>query len=330
MRLPDCRPIHPKAEYQGERVVASVGGLQRNLSRRRFLAASAGMAGVLALGAAECHPAIERRVKQADARLVSHHGVWIWQFSIDGSATEIADTLALYGLSAIVKTHDGVEWMATYDDADGAIAGPADIETVAATFEDAGVPFHAWCVVKGSDPVREAEMAAQVLAAGARTLTLDLEGDPSFWQGSRDDAIAYGYELRARNEFARIDVSIDPRPWKMLEIPLPEFVEFTDGIRPQMYWDIFDDEDHVRAYEYFGFPPPGGSITPEFLVDATHELLRPFDRWILPIGSGDPLYADAWPRFLARCHERDLREVSAWRYGTTTGAVLDSLASAPP
>jgi hypothetical protein len=309
--------------------VASAGGLQRNLSRRRFLAASAGMAGVLALGNTECHPAITRRVRQAETRGEPQHGVWIWQFSIDGRAEEIAETLAAYGLAAIVKTHDGAEWMANYDDAPGAIAGPAEVEAMASTFENAGVPFHAWCVVKGTDVVREAEMAAQVLASGARSLTLDVEGDASFWTGTPDDAIAYGYELRARNEFARIDVSIDPRPWKMLEIPLPEFVEFTDGIRPQLYWDIFNDDSHADAYGYFGFPPPGGSITPEFLAETTHELLQPFDRWVLPIGSGDPMYADAWPRFLARCEELQMHEVSAWRYGTTTGAVLEALAAAP-
>jgi hypothetical protein len=199
---------------------------------------------------------------------------------------------------------------------------------MAAIFEDAGVPFHAWAVVKGIDPVREAEMAAQVLQAGARTLTLDLEPGERFWQGTAGDAVRFGEELRLREEFARIDVSIDPRPWKMLDIPLPEFAAFTDGIRPQLYWDLFNDEAHVNAYTYFGFPPPGDAITPEFLVDATHELLRPFERWVLPVGYGDPVYADAWPRFLARCRERDIGEVSAWRYGTTTSAVLDALAGA--
>jgi hypothetical protein len=310
--------------------MASTGGLQRQLSRRRFLTASAGVAGVLALGNTECGPAIERRVRQADSRDTSHHGVWIWQFSIDGRASEIIETLAAYDLSAIVKTHDGTSWMAEYDDVDGAIAGPSQVETMAAIFEDAGVPFHAWCVARGEDPVAEARMAAQVLDAGARTLTIDVEADASFWQGTADDARAYGYELRSRQEYARVDVSIDPRPWKMLEIPLPEFVEFADGIRPQMYWDLFNDEAHANAYAYFGFPPPGGAITPEFLVDTTHELLRPFDRWVLPIGYGDPMYADAWPRFLARCRERDIAEVSVWRYGLTTNAVLRALAGSPP
>ena len=286
-------------------------------------------AGALALGNTQCHPAIERRVRQADSRRVAQHGVWVWQFSIDGDAAGIVETLAAYGLSAIVKTHDGTEWMATYDDVDGAIAGPDEVAVMASIFESAGVPFHAWAVVKGVDPVREAEMAAQVLQAGARSITLDLEPGEDFWHGTAADARIFGQELRARDAFARVDVSIDPRPWKMLEIPLPEFAEFCDGIRPQMYWDIFNDSEHVRAYDYFGFPSEG-AITPEFLVDATHDLLRPFDRWILPIGFGAPDYADAWDRFAARCRERDMSEVSVWRYGVTTNAVFESLASSPP
>jgi hypothetical protein len=310
--------------------VSLPAGLQRNLSRRRFLLTAMAAAGAVALGNTQCHPAIVRRVRQAESRRVSHHGVWIWQFSIDGDAAGVIDTLSAYGLSAIVKTHDGVEWMATYDDVDGAIDGPDQVRVMASLFEEAGVPFHAWAVVKGRDPVREAEMAAQVLAAGARSITLDLEPGEDFWQGTADDARRFGEELRARAEFARVDVSIDPRPWKMLEVPLPEFAEFTDGIHPQMYWDLFNDREHVNAYEYFGFPSASGEVTPEFLVDATHDLLRPFDRWIMPIGFGEPLYADAWDRFTTRCRERDLREISVWRYGVTTSAVFDTLAASTP
>jgi hypothetical protein len=306
--------------------------LKRTFSRRRILAAGVAAAGLLTLGNAGCDPAITRRVHQIESRRLARHGVWIWQFApdIDGPAERMIETLAAHGLSAIVKTHDGVEWMATYDRVEGAIGGPSDVATMAAIFEDRGVPFHAWAVVKGIDPVREAEMAAQVLAAGARSLTLDLERHDDFWEGTPDDAVRFGYELRLRQEFARVDVSIDPRPWKMLEIPLPEFASFCDGIRPQLYWDMFDDPHHVNAYRYFGFPPPAAGITPEFLVDTASTLLAPFDRWVLPIGFGAPAHADAWDRFMLRCRERRMHEMSVWRYGIATTQVLQALGSAPP
>lgn len=294
------------------------------------MAASLAAASYVALGNVGCDPAVIRRVRQSESRTSPRHSVWIWQFSIDGAAGDMAAVLAAHHLAAVVKTHDGTEWMASYDHVDGAIAGPEDVARVAAVFENAGVPFHAWSVVKGIDPAREAEMAAQVLDAGARSITLDLEPGEGFWAGTGEGALAFGAALRARHEFARVDVSIDPRPWKMLEVPLGEFATFCDGIRPQLYWDLFDDIHHANAYSLMGHTPEARGITPEFLVSATRELLAPFDRWVIPIGAGDPLYADAWPRFMRAAWEHQMPEVSVWRYGTTSADVLNALAEYPP
>ncbi len=306
--------------------------LDRTVSRRRFLAAMGVMAGGAALSLAntECSAPILRRFVQAKDALPLRHGVWAWQFSIDGPAEEIAQTLSQYGLAVVMKTHDGVEWMSKYDDAADAIDGPGQVETVAGIFERYGVPFHAWAVVKGVDPVQEAAMAADVLGAGARSLTLDLESDDGFWVGSSDDALRFGNELRARAEFARIDVAIDPRPWKMLAAPVGEFATFCDGIRPQLYWDVFNTDDNVRAYTYMGFPPGPDGITPEFLVDTTRQLLAPFDRWVVPVGQapdGDP---GGWARFAHAAWSQQMPVLDVWRYGTTDEATLRYLGANPP
>lgn len=301
------------------------------VSRRRFL--RSGMllgAGALALASAGCDPAIVRRLRQTESRRFPRHGVWVWQFSIDGPAEEIAQVLGSYGLAAIVKTHDGIEWMARYDDVPGAIDGPGQVATVAGIFEAAGVPFHAWAVVKGIDPVREAEMAASVLAAGARSLTLDLEDHEGFWVGSAADAVRFGQELRARDEFARVDISIDPRPWKIGKVPIQEFVAFTDGIRPQLYWELFDDDDHVNAYEYMGFSPGAEGITPRFVLETTHALLAPFDRWIIPVTSGAAEVASDLPGFARRAWELGMYELSLWRYELTTRETLSYISANPP
>lgn len=271
-----------------------------------------------------------RRLSQIEERRTQRHGSWIWQFSYDGTIDDIAATLSARGLAAIVKTHDGVEWMAAYDHVPGAIAGPAEAATAAAMFENAGVPFHAWCVVRGVDPVREAAMAAQVLDAGARSLTIDLEEGDGFWEGTREGAQLFGRELRNAHPNARIDISIDPRPWKWFEIPLLEFVDFTDGIRPQLYWDMFDSPEHARAFAYMGYPPPDEGITPEFMAETAHALLSVYDRWILPIGPASVDSADQWWRFVNRCAELQMHAVSAWRHGLMSNAALDALAGSPP
>jgi hypothetical protein len=300
-------------------------------SRRRFLAAMGALAGAgaLALANTQCTPAVLRRFVQAKRSLPPQHAVFVWQFSIDGAIADIAPVLAENNLAVVLKTHDGIEWMSRYDEVPGAIDGPSQVETIAAIFEREGVPFHAWAVVKGIDPAREAAMAADVLAAGARSLTLDLERDPSFWVGTSDDALRFGDALRARSEYGRVDISIDPRPWKMLDAPVGEFATFCDGIRPQLYWDIFDTDDNARAYAYMGLPPGPEGITPEFLVNTTQQLLAPFDRYILPLAEAMPGSTDAWSSLARGAWDHQMPALNVWRFGTADPAVLRYLGANP-
>ncbi|MEX2225631.1 MAG: hypothetical protein WEB52_04180 [Dehalococcoidia bacterium] len=300
------------------------------INRRKLLTSAAVVgAGALALANTQCDPALVRRVHQIEGRRDPRHAVWVWQFSEDGTADEIAATLAANNLAAIVKTHDGVEWMANFDHVPGAIDGPAQVGTIAGIFESYGVPFHAWCVVKGVDPVREAEMAAAVLANGARSLTLDLEDHPGFWEGTRVSAAIFGAELRARNAFARVDVSVDPRPWLNLRLPIDEFVHVTDGIRPQLYWDLFQGVDQRNAWAYMGYPAVEG-VTPEFLVDASIRMFAAHDRWLLPIAHASPGDGASFARFAHRAWQHQMPELSVWRYAIADTALLDYLRRNPP
>jgi hypothetical protein len=305
--------------------------LDTPVTRRKLLASAAMLgAGALALANTQCDPAIVRRVHQLDARRDPRHAVWVWQFSEDGPADVLASDLAVHNLAAIVKTHDGTNWMADFDPTPGAIDGPAQVATIASIFEGYGVPFHAWCVVKGRDPITEAEMAAAVLGSGARSLTLDLEDHPGFWEGTRESASLFGGHLRALSPHARIDISVDPRPWLNVRLPIDEFVYFTDGIRPQCYWDLFQGVDQRNAWAYMGYPTEGAGVTPEFLVDATRLIYAPYDRWLQPIAAGDPADPSTFARFVSRAYTQQMPEVSVWRYATTSPAILDYLRRNPP
>lgn len=283
----------------------------------------------MSLANTQCDPAIVRRLHQADANNALRHSVWVWQFSEDGSVDQIARKLSARNLAVVLKTHDGVEWMSKFDPTADAISGTEQIAKVAAAFEGAGVPFHAWCVVKGTDPAREAQMASDVLDAGARSITLDLEDYDGFWSGTRQGAIRYGRDLRKRQPYARIDVSVDPRPWRLIHVPIREFVAFSDGIRPQLYWDLFNTVDNENAYRYMGYPPGADGITPEFLLETTRSVLAPYDRWLIPVALGELVDPGAWPRFARKAWELQMPEVSAWRYGVATDAVLDYLGAHP-
>jgi hypothetical protein len=173
-------------------------------------------------------------------------------------------------------------------------------------------------------------MAADVLAAGARSLTIDLEGYSGFWLGSPADAVAYGNELRRINPFGRVDISIDARPWRLGDVPLHEFVGFTDGIWPQLYWDTFNTPGNVDGYNGSGFPVPPGGITPEFLLDATQRILAPFEREILPAGQGAASDPATWPRFAHRSWELGIPQLVVWRLGVTRRETIEYLAENPP
>jgi len=284
------------------------------------------MAGAAALGAAAaigatCDPYLIRRLQQGKNPVPLQHKSWVWQFSADGSPEQIAETLRANDCSVLVKTHDGVDWMARYDKHGSAISGPAQVERVARIFENRGVQFHAWSVVKGVDPVREAQMTADVLAAGARSIVLDLEGGAGFWVGTRDAALRFGDELRRLTPFGRVDISIDARPWRIYHnVPMDEFVGPTDAIWPQLYWDTFDSSGNLSLYRDHGFDAGPAGMTPEFLLDATVEVLAKFERPIIPVGQGATADSWMWERFVYRAWQLEQLEVSVWRHGVTPAA----------
>jgi hypothetical protein len=183
----------------------------------------------------------------------------VWQFSTDSEPDVIGAKLRDHDLGIILKTHDGVTWMSEYDTSPYAVSGPAQVQELANYFETAGVPFHAWCVVQGVNPKKEAQMAAGVALAGARSVYLDIEPHGGFWEGSAADAAAYGNELRRLAPDANIVLSIDPRPWVINETPVSEFAAFSNAIAPQNYWRTLDTKANNEKFAASGYnvPPEG-------------------------------------------------------------------------
>lgn len=297
-------------------------------SRRRFLAgagaAAAGLALAPIVGRTRGRAATAPRANSADE---PRHLVYVWQFSVDGHAAAIRRTLAAHGLGLVLKTHDGTEWMSEYDDAPGAVDGPDRVAELAAFFEAGGVPLHAWAVVRGEQPAREAELAAQVLAAGARSLTLDLEPHPGFWQGDAANARAFGRALRRRQPDAWLVTSVDARPWLIDRVPLADFSEFTDELAPQLYWESFATDANIAKFAASGFVPGRDGVTPAFLHKTAARVLGAFGRPVHPIGEGA---AGVWPEFMDGAFAHDASTVSVWRLGTTAPAVWDALRAYPP
>lgn len=302
----------------------SLTNASKRFSRRHVLGAAA------ALGAGAVFMGGGSGVRSARAAaLTNHHLAWVWQFSTDSPPDVIGATLRDHGLGIIMKTHDGVSWMSRYDTSPYAVNGPDQVTTLKDYFEDAGVPFHAWCVVHGSQPEREAQMAAAVVLAGARSLYLDVEPHAGFWRGSRADAVAFGTELRRLAPDANIILSIDPRPWVIAQTPIREFAAFCNAIAPQNYWRTFDNKANHDRFAASGYPVPAEGVTPEFLLAVGQSQLMGFGLPLIEVGQGDANNAQEWERFIDAAYTTGVDFVTVWRYGVTRHQVWEVLRDKP-
>lgn len=258
------------------------------------------------------------------------HLVWVWQWNADAEPQVVAPKLRDNGLAVAMKTHDGIEWMSKYDKSKYAVSGPAQVATLAKYFEDAGVPFHAWAVVKNEDKIAEARMAADVLKAGARSLIIDLEPGNSFWVGPGSDALAYGKELKRLAPNSKISLSIDARPWMMTKLPIKEFASFSDEILPQSYWRTFNTQANYEKFAQAGYPVPPEGVTPEFLVTVTNKVLAPLGLPIRHVGQGATTDVNEFRRFMNVAQAGGSDTVSVWRFGVTAKDVFSVLRDLPP
>jgi hypothetical protein len=221
--------------------------------------------------------------------------------------------------------------MSSFDKSGTAIAGPHKVWEMAQYFESAGVPFHAWCVVQGTNPMVEAQICSEVLNAGARSMTFDLEPSDGghYWQGTRESALAFGRELRRLQPNAHLAVAPDGRPWQIRAVPTAEFATFCNEVMPQTYWQTFNGKTNNRLMGEAGFVVGPEGMTPELILDASASALRDFGLPIRPIGQGTAGGAE-WERFVRRAYALGMESVSVWRYGTANGEVWPTLQAMAP
>ena len=253
----------------------------------------------------------------------------MWHFGVDGAPERIVPVLAQNKLGIILKTHNGTDWMSRWDTTRYAITGPDQVAALAKYFEDNGVPFHTYCVLNGLNPQREAEMCAQVIGAGARSVFLDLEPFAGYWQGTPQNALIFGQEFQRRQPNGTLYLCVDPRPWVLSRIPVDELVTFSQGFAPMVYWESFNTLDNVNGFVSSGFPPGAAGVTPEFLLDVSRSVLSKYGLSIHPAGQGAST-DDAWVRFLTHVYQLGMGSVSVWRYGVTNTNVWPLLRANPP
>ncbi len=199
-----------------------------------------------------------------------------------------------------VKTSDGDAWQGNFDSKTSmSIKGPADITRWVNALAAAGLEFHAWCVVHGANVNGEAARIIETARVpGVRSLILDVEPYPQYWQGSRNDVIRLMSTVRnALGPHFHIGLSVDPRRHWYSAIFPDAWRPYVNSVHPQCYWGTM-------------------GRTPEDVLTETYVVWGNYGLPIYPVLQGHSVSAESLRRAqnIARS-VRGATGLSYWRIG---------------
>ncbi|HUF53537.1 MAG TPA: hypothetical protein VMR52_07160 [Dehalococcoidia bacterium] len=166
----------------------------------------------------------------------------IWTIGQDYPATLPGD-IELPIRTVYIKTHDGSNWMSTYDDHPSAISGPAAIQNLINIYGDQGIKVAAWFNPTGTDYAAQLEIAKQVIDSGVTALYADVEPYPQFcYLHCKQLADNLWKPLSAARPNAELGVIYDPRPWWWEQQALNDWFSVSDAALPMCYWDSYSGQ----------------------------------------------------------------------------------------
>lgn len=197
-----------------------------------------------------------------------------------------------------VKTSDGANWMAEYDDSALAINGPASVDRWVNVLEAYGLEFHAWCTPHGLDVDKETSLITAVCQRpGVKSMIFDIEPYTGFWQGGATGIRPYMLKIRQTlGSRFHIGLSMDPRPWNKDDIFPEEWNPFINSIHPQTYWATF-------------------RRNVEDVVEEMYESWRGYGKPIIPALQGNALLNDQLEAHTLITQRHGAQGLSWWRYG---------------
>ena len=163
----------------------------------------------------------------------------IWQFNRDYPGAE-ANDLNLPIRTVYIKTHDGTDWMSTYDPNPNAVSGPDALRNLITTYSFQGIDVAAWFVPYGTDIEGQLQRAKEVIDTGVKGLYADVEPFSGFC--NQDCALLaeqFWKRLRAERPNAVLGVTYDPRTQWQEPAALSTWLSVADVAAPDCYWDTF-------------------------------------------------------------------------------------------
>ena len=226
-------------------------------------------------------------VAQSKTATPPRHSAWVWQFSVDGAPEGIAAALARQHMAALVKTHDGLDWMAKYDHTAAAISGPPQVAAIAVDIRTqrravprvGGDQGHR-SRRGGADGGRRARGRRAQPRAGPRGLRRVLDGVARGGRAVRPGAACANAE-RARRHLHRCAALAASTSCQCRSSCRSSTASGRSSTGKHS-----TPQDNINAFRYSGYPPDSDGISPMFLLDVAQRVLAPFDRWIVPIGQG--------------------------------------------
>lgn len=164
---------------------------------------------------------------------------FVWQLGRDyPDGTPSDDNLPID--TVYIKTHDGTDWMSTFDDHPNAVSGPDAVRNLITIYNSQGIDVAAWFVPKTLDYDGQVVMAEQVIDAGVTALYADLEPFAGFCnQNCGLLADNFWARVRADRPNAKLGVIYDPRSWWFDSSATTRWLANADAALPMCYWDDF-------------------------------------------------------------------------------------------
>ncbi|HET8945145.1 MAG TPA: hypothetical protein VFO59_10220, partial [Dehalococcoidia bacterium] len=166
----------------------------------------------------------------------------IWQFGRDYPGAESND-LNLPIKTVYIKTHDGTDWMSTYDSHPKAVSGPDALRNLVRDYSYQGIGVVAWFVPYGTDIEGQLQRAREVIDAGVKGLVADVEPYSGFCaQNCAMLAEQFWKPLRAQRPNASLGVTYDPRSWWLGPAAVQAWLSVSDMAAPECYWETFSGQ----------------------------------------------------------------------------------------
>jgi hypothetical protein len=163
----------------------------------------------------------------------------IWQLEEDYPETLPGD-LELPIRTVYIKTHDGSDWMSTYDGHPYAVSGPEAIQNLIEIYGEQGIQVAAWFNPMGTDYAEQLKVAKQVIDAGVTALYADVEPYAGFcYLHCKELADNLWKPLRAARPNAKLGVIYDPRPWWWEQEAVKSWLSSSNAALPMCYWDDY-------------------------------------------------------------------------------------------